>query len=99
MINANLSAFSVGKAVGRGGGPKSWQYTGTSFSVSSTGQPSDTVWDGTHLWVLQTPSDSLHKYTALGVNTGTSFSVQSQDTGPTGITWDGTYFWMVGRQL
>ena len=31
-----------------------------------------------------------------GVYSGTSFSVASQDTRPSGITWDGTHLWVVG---
>ena len=60
MINANLSAFSVGKAVGRGGGPKSWQYTGTSFSVSSQeATPEGMTWDGTYFYVVGRSTDTI----------------------------------------
>jgi len=96
MINANLSAFSVGKAVGRGGGPKSWQYSGTSFSVSQATIPTGITWDGTNFWVLDRDSKNVYKYTSTGTYTGTSFSVNGQEPDPYGITWDGANLWVAG---
>jgi hypothetical protein len=83
MINANLSAFSVGKAVGRGGGPKSWQYTGTSFSVSSH-------------YVVGRSTDTIYQYTSGGSYTGVSTNVGALDANPTGLAHVNGSTWMVG---
>ena len=71
------------------------------------------TWDGGHLWVLGYQTDTVYKYSGtavnrladypdatvntLGVYSGTSFSVASQDGNSYGITWDGTHFWVVGH--
>ena len=98
MIGANLNAFSIGKAVGRNNsGPRSWQYSGTSFSVAGQElNPRGITWDGLHFWVVGTSQDTVYQYTSAGVYTGTSFSVVSQAAGASGIAWDNYNFWVVG---
>tara|TARA_R110000787_G_scaffold190742_1_gene302202 strand:- start:17 stop:739 length:723 start_codon:yes stop_codon:yes gene_type:complete len=104
MISANVSAFSIGKAVGRRAvpsGPMSWQYSGTSFSTTSQEiSPTGITWDGTYFWVVGHQNKTAYKYNSSGVYQGVSFSVAAQSAYPHGIVWDGTNFWMVsGVQL
>tara|TARA_R110001606_G_scaffold8864_2_gene38926 strand:- start:248 stop:1117 length:870 start_codon:yes stop_codon:yes gene_type:complete len=104
--NENLITLADGRVYLKGGVTETdvatypdatagFAYSGTSFSVA--GQMTtvqDITWDGTHFFVLDWTNNSVYKYTAAGVYTGTSYAL-SIGSSPTGITWDGTYFWVV----
>lgn len=63
----------------------------TFFSIATEEtSPKAIAWDGTHFWLLGL-GNTVYKYDAEGVYTGTSFGPIS---GATGMTWDGAYFWV-----
>tara|TARA_R110002124_G_scaffold155109_2_gene322259 strand:+ start:872 stop:1600 length:729 start_codon:yes stop_codon:yes gene_type:complete len=94
MFGANISVFNIGKAVGRGGGPLSLQYSGTTFSVADT-SPLGISFDGTNFWVAGNTGNAILKYTASGVFVS-SFDISAQVAGtPRGVISDGTYLWVL----
>jgi len=74
-------------------------YTGTTFSTAGqVTNEADIAYDGTHLWVLDSTSNSIFKYSTSGVYQNVTFSVASQDTNMFGVVIVGTDFYMVGTQ-
>ena len=82
-------------------------YTGTSFSVAAqetTPQSISFKPNGLKMYVMGSATDTIYEYnlsTAWDITTatlGTSFSVASQETGPTGFYFkpDGTAFYVLG---
>lgn len=85
MINANLSAFSVGKAVGRGGGAQNWSYSGNAEIIRTNAKGGTT--DGTNYYIITNDSSWIVKY-----NSSWTEDIRFFAGGPDqGLTWDGTY--------
>lgn len=84
-------------------------YSGNSFDVSSQETAARGVWfnsDGTKFYIVGITTDTVYEYSvSVGFDlsstvayTGNSFSVNSQEDRPTGITFnpDGTLFFVIG---
>lgn len=62
--------------------------------INNLGIDSDALTsDGTYLYAFNNTTESVHKFTMVGVSTGTPVSISAQLTDAQGFAWDGTYFY------
>jgi len=72
------------------GGVGAFKYTGNSFSVNITTNPTGLTWGGGFFWVVDSTNRVVRRYTAAGAYDNFFFDVSDEANSPVTITFDGT---------
>jgi len=68
----------------------------SSFSFPGV-EPHGLTWDGSYLYAIDNPTQTLYKLDTSG-NTIDTVSIAALGDDPEGLTWDGQYFWITENQ-